>query len=53
MFKTWKTLPLAALLGLAAIAVAACGGQADPEVITEVQTVIVEKQSPVKQLCKR
>ena len=46
MFKTWKTLTLSALLGVAAIAVAACGGQAEPEVITEVQTVIVEKQVP-------
>ena len=46
MFRTWKTLTLSALLGVAAIAVAACGGQAEPEVITEVQTVIVEKQVP-------
>ena len=46
VFKTWKSLVLTTLLGVAAIAVAACGGDAEPEVITEVQTVIVEKQVP-------
>ena len=46
MFKTWKLLILTALLGITAAAVAACGGEAEPAVITEVQTVIVEKQVP-------